>query len=247
MYMESYTALAGFYDALMHDIDYDGWAQYLSKLLQKAQRDIKRIGEAACGTGNLTLRLKKAGYDIIATDASSQMLEIAAEKARRAGMRVIFSCQDMRMLQLPMVDAVICACDGVNYLAPGELISFFASAAGCIRPGGVLLFDLSSEYKLKQLIADNLFFEDGEKLSYFWRNMPNLQKGCVEMELTFFEACGDGLYRRQEEVQRQYWHKEANVKKELEKAGFQAEAFAFGTQDPPGAACERIQFFALRQ
>ena len=162
-------------------------------------------------------------------------------------MRVIFSCQDMRMLQLPMVDAVICACDGVNYLAPGELSTFFASAAGCIRPGGVLLFDLSSEYKLKQLIADNLFFEDGEKLSYFWRNMPNLQKGCVEMELTFFEACGDGLYRRQEEVQRQYWHKEANVKKELEKAGFQAEAFAFGTQDPPGAACERIQFFALRQ
>ena len=77
--------------------------------------------------------------------------------------------------------------------------------------------------------------------------MPNLQKGCVEMELTFFEACGDGLYRRQEEVQRQYWHKEANVKKELEKAGFQAEAFAFGTQDHPGAACERIQFFALRQ
>ena len=64
MYMESYTALAGFYDALMHDIDYDGWAQYLSKLLQKAHRDIKRIGEAACGTGNLTLRLKKAGYDI---------------------------------------------------------------------------------------------------------------------------------------------------------------------------------------
>ena len=48
-------------------------------------------------------------------------------------------------------------------------------------------------------------------------------------------------------MQRQYWHKEANVKKELEKAGFQAEAFAFGTQDPPGAACERIQFFALRQ
>ncbi len=59
---KSYTALAGFYDRLMGDIDYDAWADYLHGLLQKAGRQVRRVGEAACGTGNLTLRMRKMGY-----------------------------------------------------------------------------------------------------------------------------------------------------------------------------------------
>ena len=244
---ESYTALAGFYDGLMGDIDYGAWAEYVHSLLQKAGRPVRRIGEAACGTGNLTLRLKKMGYDILASDASGQMLERAAQKAREAGQQIVFSCQDMRRLQFPKVDAVVCACDGVNYLAPGELFSFFEAAGKCIRPGGALLFDMSSRYKLEQILAEQLFFEDGEELTYFWRNAQNRDKQCVEMELTFFCKDAQGSYVRTDEAQRQYWHEVGAVLRDLQKAGFEAKAYAFGTEQPPDERCQRIQFWAVKK
>lgn len=244
---ESYTALADFYDALMGDIDYDSWASYLHVLFKKAGREVRRVGEAACGTGNLTLRLKALGYDIIGTDQSEQMLAVAARKAREAGVSVLLSRQDMRELQLPKVDAVIAACDGVNYLSGNALPSFFAAAANCLKPGGALLFDMSSRYKLEQKIGDNLFFEDGETLTYFWRNALDAKKACVDMELTFFRQASDGRYEREDEAQRQYWHEQGAVLRQLEAAGFCAEAYEFGTQQPPGSRCERIQFFAIKR
>ena len=244
---ESYTALADFYDGLMADIDYDAWAEYVHGLLQKAGRPVKRIGEAACGTGNLTLRLKKMGYDILASDASPQMLERAARKAREAGQQIVFSCQDMRKLQFPKVDAVVCACDGINSLAPGELSYFLKAARASLRPCGGLLFDMSSRYKLEQILADQLFFEDGEELTYFWRNAQNEDKQCVEMELTFFCKDAQGKYTRTDEAQRQYWHEAGTVLQDLQKAGFEAKAYAFGTEQPPDEKCERIQFWAVKK
>lgn len=244
---ESYTALADFYDALMGDIDYDSWANYLHNLLKNAGREVRRVGEAACGTGNLTLRLKALGYDVIGTDQSEQMLAVAAKKAREAGVSILFSRQDMRGLQLPKVDAVVAACDGVNYLSSGELPEFFAAAAHCLKPGGALLFDMSSRYKLEQKIGNNLFFEDGETLTYFWRNTMDVKKACVDMELTFFRQASDGRYEREDEAQRQYWHEQDAVLRQLEAAGFCAEAYEFGMQQRPGVQCERIQFFAVKK
>ncbi len=175
------------------------------------------------------------------------MLEIAAQKAREAGLSIVFSCQDMRKLMLPRVDALFCACDGINYLAPEELPAFFEAASACIRPGGVLLFDMSSRYKLGHVLADHLFFEDREDLTYFWRNFPVPQKGCVDMELLFFQRKADGNYERQEETQRQYWHEQTDVLTQLAHVGFSAEAYAFGTGHAPGRDCERIQFFAVKK
>ena len=63
----SYTALAEAYDALMYDVDADAWAAYLDMLLGGAP---KRVFEAACGTGNITLGLLEKGYDVTACDIS---------------------------------------------------------------------------------------------------------------------------------------------------------------------------------
>ena len=54
-----YTAFAAVYDALMHDVPYDRWAQRLDALLRAALAAPAgaAVADAACGTGALTVRL----------------------------------------------------------------------------------------------------------------------------------------------------------------------------------------------
>ena len=100
------------------------------------------------------------------------MLRVASDKARRAGLSVRFVRQDMRRLALPHpVDAVICACDGVNYLLkPGDVKAFFSSARAALKTGGVLEFDISSRYKLEHVLGNGFFGEERPDAAYLWQN-----------------------------------------------------------------------------
>lgn len=79
--MEQYTAFAAWYDRMMGTVAYEDWARYLDGLLQEA--GAKTVAECACGTGNLTWRLIKAGYSVTALDISEDMLLTAREKLRK--------------------------------------------------------------------------------------------------------------------------------------------------------------------
>ena len=101
-------------------------------------------------------------------DLSREMLWQAAQKARKNGMNIPFVQQDMRSLNLHKpVDAVIATCDGVNYLMTEEdLLSFFRAAKRAIRPGGALIYDVSTPYKLKKILCAGLMCEDRSDITY---------------------------------------------------------------------------------
>lgn len=241
----AYTALAKGYDALIYDVDYKAWADYLLELLEDASRPIKRVLETGCGTGNLTMELKKRGLDMLASDVSASMLDEAAAKARKRGLQVRWILQDMRNIQVPPVDAVICALDGVNYIKQNQVASFFKSAYGVLKPGGILLFDISSAYKLRHVLGDKQFFDDGEEVTCLWNNQ--LKEDWVEMSLTLFYLDGD-VYRRKDEAQRQYIHQATDLKIALQEAGFvEVQAFGFGTKERPKPEEQRIQFLAKKE
>ena len=105
-----YTDFAGVYDRLMADVDYDAWAMHYRDLLSRCGvTDGAAVLEPACGTGNLSVRLARH-YRLQPSDASVEMLSIAAKKARDAGLLLPFVHQDMRRLRAhPPADAVICA------------------------------------------------------------------------------------------------------------------------------------------
>lgn len=150
--MEQYNAkFAEVYDIFMDNTDYDAWANYIISLLPTDFPKGARIFECGCGTGALTLRLNKAGYDVTGSDISRDMLEVAAEKSRRCGQKTKFICMDMRRIELHRpVDCIIAACDCVNYLTSREDVEkFLLTAFNGLRPGGILLFDVSSRYKLR--------------------------------------------------------------------------------------------------
>ena len=131
-----YTACATVYDDLMKDVDYAGWAAHYGELLDLANvKKGGRIVECACGTGSITLPLRKMGYQITGVDLSEDMLEIAMTKARNAGCMIPFVRQDMTKLQTPRrVEGILATCDGVNYLTEEKQVSAFFAAAARIFP-----------------------------------------------------------------------------------------------------------------
>ena len=80
-----YEDFAKVYDELMQEINYDEWADYIFRMTLNSTKPIKKILEFGCGTGNITLRLAKKGFDMTAVDLSEDMLTVADEKAEAQG------------------------------------------------------------------------------------------------------------------------------------------------------------------
>ena len=241
---EAYGQFAALYDPLMRDVDYDGWAAYLASFLPARIS----VADCACGTGEITLRLARSGFKMTGVDISASMLEIAAVKARKAGLAIPFIQQDMRGLAMHRpVGAVVCACDGVNYLnSKGAVLHFFQAAYMALEPGGILLFDVSSPYKLEHILGSNTFAEEEDGCAYIWHNNYDHTSRLLEMELTFFQKEEGGLYRRFNENHIQRAHSQDELLANLQNAGFEADIYDAFTNNTPGPQSERLQFVARR-
>lgn len=219
-----YDDFAGIYDELMDDYDYDAWSEYYLTLIRNALGALPaRAAECACGTGSLTVRFAKAGLNVIGVDLSSSMLRRAEEKARRWGVDSGFVHQDMKKLTLPRrVGAILCTCDGVNYLtSAGDVKMFLKRAYEQLLPGGVLCFDCSSRYKLENVMGDAFFGEERDGVAMLWQNALHRESHILTMDVTFFVREDDGRYRRFREQHRQRAHSEQEITAWLKETGFE--------------------------
>ncbi len=237
-----YEAIATAYDGLMYDVPSVDWAQYLLGFLE-GRRNILEYG---CGTGNITVELVKKGCHVIAVDRSAAMLDVAAEKLRKTGREHRLACAQMTDFKVnTQVDAAISACDCVNYLlTERDLQRFLEGARDNLKPGGILVFDISSRAKLTGIIGDNFFYDDNDENTLFWQNTYDADKELVYMDVTLFIKEGD-RYRRSDERHVQRAWDVGEVSTVLEQAGFtNIAAYAFGTRNAPGSDAQRIQFYA---
>lgn len=241
-----YDSFAQLYDYFMRGVDYNAWCSYIVALFEK--HGVRRGGavyDAACGTGGITIRLAQAGYNVTGGDMSPAMLGFAADKARKAGLKLPFIRQDMRGIALHgLMDAVNCSCDGVNYLlSDKDVTAFFTSARAALHSGGLLCFDISSAHKLRSVLGGNCFGEDDGYAAYLWRNDYDESDGKLYMELSMFKRQGD-MYARSFERHVQKAHEADHLLRLLGACGFDGACYGFGTFDPPGGDCERIAFAA---
>jgi len=242
--MDSYTYFAKYYDCLMERTDYDLWTDYVTAIFERRKANTETILELACGTGNIAIRLSERGYSCTGLDISESMLTLAGEKASAKGLSIPFILQDMVSLDYNRkTDAVLCLCDGINYITnKSEAGELFKKVSSIIKPDGVFIFDISSEYKLSTVLGNNIFAENKPEVSYIWENFYDGKKKLIEMFLTFFGKEGE-LYSKHEEVHLQRAYGIGELDKMLRHAGFgKIKIYETLTFKEPVKESERITF-----
>jgi len=206
--VEAYLGFAEVYDKFMDNVPYDEWVLYLIGLLKENGVKGGLVAELGCGTGNVTTRLKAAGYDMIGIDNSYDMLDVAMEKKYASGNDILYLCQDMREFELyGTVRAIISRCDSLNYIRElSELKEVFAWVNNYLDPNGIFIFDMNTEYKYQNILGDNTFAEVREQASFIWENTYDIDKRINEYDLNLFIKLEGDNYKKFEErhVQKAY-------------------------------------------
>lgn len=186
--MSAYSGFAYAYDFLMKDVDYDKWAKDIDDIYKELNIKPKSVLELGCGTGNITTKLYKKGYNMIGSDLSEDMLMIAQEKAYESNLMINFILQDMRSINYrKKVDSVISICDGLNYITTDEdLVKVFKSVHNVLETDGIFLFDISTYFKLKNILGSNTFAESHDGASYIWENYFDEESEILDFDLTVF-------------------------------------------------------------
>lgn len=219
--MQAYTGFAQVYDTFMDNVPYDDWVNYLTGLLQEYGMKDGLVLELGCGTGKVTRRLAAKGYDLIGIDSSEEMLEIAREKEFNQDLEIedkedndfspiLYLQQDMRDFELyGTVGAVVSICDSMNYITSEEdLLKVFQLVNNYLDPGGIFIFDMNTEYKYKNLLADNTIAENREECSFIWENYYDVAKQINEYNVTIFVKIED------DEIEEEETHVESKLNEE---------------------------------
>ncbi len=246
--MDAYTGFAALYDLFMDNIPYEEWSAYLIALLKEYKVENGIVLDIGCGTGNITIPLARAGYDMIGLDNSCEMLEIAMEKSKDEGLDILYLMQDMRELELyGTVSAAVSICDSINYITEfNDLVKVFKLVNNYLDFDGIFIFDITTEKKYAD-IQDAVIAENRSEGSLIWENSYFPEEKLNQYELTIFEALDNGLYKRYQEthVQRAYSLEEVNAALKLSGLKLEACYNAF-THALPDADSERIYIAAKK-
>lgn len=219
----SYVDFARFYDRLTENIDYELLAKYYSDLLEKYGGKIghAKLLDLACGSGNLSVPLKKLGYDVTGGDLSEDMLVMARQKAPE----VTWLRLDMTDLAFDgEFDFVVCALDSINHLEDEKSIkAAFNEVYSSLKPGGVFAADMNTVYKHKRILGNNAYTFDYDGLYCGWQNeyQENDPLNRVDMFLDFFAEEEDGRYIRYEDFVTEIALPAENIGKMLTDCGFE--------------------------
>lgn len=246
----SYGVFSEFYDALTANVSYDTVSQVLSSLLTRYGKSRGLLLDLACGTGSVSVRLAKKGYEVIGVDLSPEMLSEAQNKAYSAGQNILFLCQDMTALDLyGTVDAAVCTLDGLCHLPNEESVqAALRKVSLFMNPGGVFLFDVNSVYKHRAVLGNNTFVYDTDDVYCVWQNTLLSDGVTVQMDLDFFEPVSDaGDYVRQSERFTERAYPRETLEAMLKKAGFTVLDVFDGYSGKPAHDTSERLLFAVRK
>ena len=121
----AYNEFAYFYDEFNGEADYDALYGYITDELKAHGITGGILADLGCGTGDLTLMLTQAGYDVIGIDRSEEMLSVLREKADELGLtgRLLLLKQDLLDLDLyGTIRAAVSTFDTYSHIGPQEIL-----------------------------------------------------------------------------------------------------------------------------
>ena len=183
----AYNEFAYFYDEFNGEADYDALYGYITDELKAHGITDGILADLGCGTGDLTLMLTQAGYDVIGIDRSEEMLSVLREKADELGLtgRLLLLKQDLLDLDLyGTIRAAVSTFDTYSHIGPQENFEkAIRKAAYFMERGGVFIFDLNTPYKHRHILAGQTFDIEAEDAECHWTNHFDAATGRVDIAI----------------------------------------------------------------
>lgn len=241
-----YTVLSAGYDFVMEHVNYEAWADYISHLIDLHRPSPALIAELGCGTGSFAIELAALGYEnILATDRSRAMLDVAKRKAEQAAASIRFDEIDFRRFELaPKADVLLLLYDGLNYLLNLDAISeLLSSAYDAISDDGIFIFDQSTP---SNSLKNERYFEDhGERSGFSYRRSSRYEPE-TRLHTTTLVIVAQGNRFQEVHLQRAYTVEE--IRDRLLEAGFDIVAAYDGfSLDPPEQESERVHWVVSKK
>lgn len=242
----AYNEFAYFYDEFNGEADYDALYAHIKYELDRHGIADGIIADLGCGTGELTLMLTQAGYDMIGIDSSEEMLCVVHDKAEQLGLSGTLLLLKQDLLELDLygtIRAAVSTFDTLNHIA--ELDRAVANAAFFMEKGGLFLFDMNTPYKHSHILADNVFTFDEADARCVWRNRYSEadKRVKIDIDIDYLET-GEHF----SESFFEYTYTLEAVKAALERHGFALESVCDGeTFGELSQTSERWFFCAVKQ
>ena len=183
--------------ARVHDAGFGFHADACAPGILALLKDVDGVVlEVGCGSGLLTRHLLDAGHRVIATDASSAMLEIARQKVPEADIRQLRLPDD----PLPEATAVVSVGHVLSYLPDkAALEKALVAIAAALRPGGLLAIDLEDlRYGAARAEAPPYVRVEDDWAIFTQFSLP--EPAHFVREITTFVRLSDDSWRRDNEV-----------------------------------------------
>ena len=242
----AYNEFAYFYDEFNGEADYDALYAHIHKELTAHGITDGILADLGCGTGELTLMLTQAGYDMIGIDQSEEMLCVVRDKAEQLGLsgRLLLLQQDLLKLDLyGTIRGAVSTFDTFNHIP--DLDTAIANAGFFMEESGVFLFDMNTPYKHKHVLGENAFTFEEEDASCVWRNHYSAEDRRVEITVDIdYRETGEHFHEQFYE----YTYDLAAIRAALERHGFVLESVCDGeTFGQLTEESERYFFCAVKQ
>lgn len=185
----TYQTFAHVYDEVMDHEQYQLWVEFTKDSFKTyTSRNIQKVMELACGTGEVSTLLTEAGYQVTGVDLSREMLDIAKEKYQQDYPSIDWVQKDMRDLKgLETFDAITLYSDSLCYLTEFEdTIKVFKTVYEHLKEGGLFLFDVHSLYQMQEVFPGYQYHYTSENLAFLWQSYELEEPGSVEHVIDMF-------------------------------------------------------------
>lgn len=212
--------LAAVYDYLVSGVDFDGWADYVEKIIKHFGFNPSSVLDLACGTGNTVLPMAYRGYEVKGVDISPEMIYLARKKAEQKSVKADFYIGDIRNFNLDKpVELVTCFHDGLNYITnPSDLRDVFMKTAENLKNRGLFIFDLNAIKWVGQS-QDMPYIIEEDEFTIIYETDYEEQSAIWTVNLCCFIKEGE-VYRKYKEKHRERGYDPKFIEDLLVKAGF---------------------------
>lgn len=243
----NYKNFASDYDNLIYDVDYEKIVDFINRSISKNKIIGNNLLEVGSGTGNITSLLN--GYNIVAIEKSYEMVLVAQEKLGYKR-NIRFVNTDIVNLEIARkFNVVVSVLDVFNYITNIEDIKkTFENIYNHMQPNSIFIFDINSEYKIKDYIGNNTFSDETDDRLYIWQGNYNQKTEINDYSIIFFRNIEENIYERYDELHSQRAYSVDFIKNLLLDIGFRSiKTFDDYTDKDINDKTMRITFTCIKE